>query len=75
MGLNGVICENPAYWCRMHEVWLSETDVARKKCKARLTYDMLSTRRCNCLERKIENPFIPKRSDYNGQRRKEKCER
>lgn len=58
MGLNGVICENPAFWCRLHEVWLSEDDVARKKCNARTTYDMLSTRRCNCLEVRKENPFL-----------------
>ena len=58
MGLNGVVCKNPAYWCRMHEVWLSEEDVARKKCLARLTYDMIATRKCNCIERKHRNPFL-----------------
>lgn len=58
MGLNGVVCKDPAYWCRMHEVWLSEEDVARKKCLARLTYDMIATRKCNCIERKHRNPFL-----------------
>ncbi len=58
MGLDGIICVNPAFWCRMHEVWLSEEDVAKKKCRARLTYDMMATRKCNCLERKTKNPFL-----------------
>lgn len=58
MGLNGEICDNPAYWCRLHEVWLSEEDVANKKCLSRLTPDMIATRRCNCLEHKEKNPFI-----------------
>lgn len=58
MGLNGVACENPAYWCRLHEVWLSEADVEEKKCLSRITFDMIGTRKCNCLERKSENPFI-----------------
>lgn len=59
MGLNGVVCENPAYWCRLHEVWLSEDDVASKKCLSRATYDMIGTRRCNNIEKR-ENPFIRK---------------
>ena len=58
MGLNGVICKAPAYWCRLHEVWLSEEDVVRRKCRSRLTANMMETRRCNCLERKSNNPFL-----------------
>lgn len=58
MGLDGKICNAPAYWCRMHEVWLSVEDVQRKKCLAKLTYNMLATYKCNCLERKHRNPFI-----------------
>lgn len=58
MGLDGQNCKNPVYWCRLHEVWLSESDVAQKKCLARLTYDMIATRKCNCLERKQSNPFL-----------------
>lgn len=61
MGLNGEVCKAPAYWCRWHEVWLSESDVALKKCLAKPTYDMLSTRKCNCIERKGDNPFIKRR--------------
>ena len=49
MGLYNKTCENPEYWCRLHEVWLSSEDVARKHCTAKLTYDMIETRRCNCL--------------------------
>lgn len=60
MGLNGLACSNPAYWCRMHEVWLSEEDVAKKRCYARLTADMFGYRRCNCLERREKNPFLEK---------------
>ena len=52
MGLDGVICKDPVYWCRLHEVWLSEADVERKKCFAKPTYDMIGTRRCNCIERR-----------------------
>ena len=58
MGLNGAICKDPVYWCRLHEVWLSEEDVAQKKCLSRLTANMMETRRCNCLVRKNNNPFL-----------------
>ena len=61
MGFDGVICENPAYWCRLHQVWLSEDDVAKKKCLARMTPDMVGYRKCNCIERKESNPFLIKR--------------
>jgi hypothetical protein len=52
MGLDGIVCKDPVYWCRLHEVWLSEEDVKRKHCKDKLTYNMIATYRCNCLERK-----------------------
>jgi hypothetical protein len=58
MGLDGVVCVDPVYWCRLHEVWLSSEDVNRKKCFAKQTYDMISTYRCNCLEEKSDNPFL-----------------
>lgn len=64
MGLNGVVCENPAYWCRLHEVWLSEEDVEKKKCLSRMTYDMLGYRKCNNIEKR-DNPFI-----FDGKNRK-----
>ena len=58
MGLNGTVCKDPVYWCRLHEIWLSENDVTQKKCLSRLRYNMLETYRCHCLERKQTNPFI-----------------
>lgn len=56
MGLDNKICINPAYWCRLHEVWLSENDVIRKQCKNKLSSDMIGTYRCHCLkEKRLEN--------------------
>ena len=52
MGLNNKICKNPKYWCRLHQVWLSEKDVERKHCKSKQTIDMLDTRLCTNLVRK-----------------------
>ena len=52
MGLNNRIWKSPKYWCRLHEVWLSEEDVKRKKCKEKPTFDMRSTYKCRCLEKK-----------------------
>lgn len=46
MGLFDTTCEDPVYWCRLHEVWMSEEDVVRKGCKAKHTLDMIATRRC-----------------------------
>ena len=52
MGLDGVPCKDPKYWCRLHEVWLSEEDAQRKRCFAKPTFDMIGTVRCGNLERK-----------------------
>lgn len=52
MGLDNKICKNPTYWCRLHQVWLSEEDVKRKGCKNKPTFDMLGVYRCRCLERR-----------------------
>lgn len=52
MGLNNVICKEPAYWCRLHQVWLSEEDVEQKRCLKRLTYDMIAERPCNNIVKK-----------------------
>lgn len=43
MGLNNRICRNPEYWCKLHQVWLSENDVAKKQCKHKPTFDMMGT--------------------------------
>ena len=29
MGLNNNICKDPKYWCRLHEIWLSENDIQK----------------------------------------------
>lgn len=50
MGLDNKICKSPKYWCRLHEVWLSEKDVSEKHCMEKPTYDLISTYRCTCLE-------------------------
>ena len=49
MGLNNKPCYNPKYWCRLHQVWLSESDVKSKHCKEKPTMDMIETKRCGNL--------------------------
>lgn len=53
MGLDNQICRKPEYWCRLHQVWLSERDLQRKKCREKQDFDMLGTHRCGCFERKL----------------------
>lgn len=31
MGLDNKICKNPIYWCRLHQIWLSEDDAKKKQ--------------------------------------------
>lgn len=50
MGLNNKICQNPAYWCRLHEIYLSEKDVKQRRCKNLCSVDMIDTYRCMDLE-------------------------
>lgn len=52
MGLNNKICKNPTYWCRLHQVWLSEEDVGRKRCKNKPAFDMIGVHKCGNLERR-----------------------
>lgn len=52
MGLDNKICKNPTYWCRLHQVWLAEEDVKRKKCKCKDDFDLIGTHRCGNLEYK-----------------------
>lgn len=52
MGLDNKVCTEPKYWCRLHQVWLSEKDIKKKHCLCKMTADMMSTYRCNCLEEK-----------------------
>ena len=52
MGLDNEPCLFPQYWCKLHEVWLSDDDVARKRCKNKMSFDCIDTHQCNNL---IEN--------------------
>lgn len=52
IGLHNAICSDSVYWCRLHEVWMSEEDVVRKGCKDRRTLDMIATRRCGNIEKR-----------------------
>lgn len=60
MGLENKICENPKYWCRKHQVWMSEEDVEKKGCKCKLSADMMSTKRCGNLEEKDYDAWLKK---------------
>lgn len=51
IGLHGKHCENPAYWCRLHEIYLSPDDVKKKRCRSRPTFDMIGTIVCGNLEK------------------------
>ncbi len=59
MGLGNKLCINPKYWCRSHQVWLSENDVKKKECFHKPTIDMISYEKCRCLEK----------ADYYSERR------
>lgn len=50
IGLNGKLCRNPKYWCRLHEIYLSEQDIIKKHCKNKYTFDMISQYECGNLE-------------------------
>lgn len=60
MGIENKPCKNPKYWCRLHEVWLSEEDVIKKQCKCRPTTDMIAVRKCNNLEEKDYGLWVSK---------------
>ena len=49
MGLNNTICTEKDYFCKSHRVFLSENDVSNKGCLCKLTFDMISTKRCAWL--------------------------
>lgn len=51
MGLGNKLCINPKYWCRSHQIWLSENDVKKKECFHKPTIDMISYEKCRCLEK------------------------
>lgn len=49
IGLDNKICENPTHYCKIHLIYLSDSDVERKKCLCKPTYDMISTAKCKAL--------------------------
>lgn len=49
MGLNNTLCKNPKFWCPIHQVYLSESDVQSKGCRSKKTFDMMSTYVCPSL--------------------------
>lgn len=51
MGLNNTICESKDYYCKAHRVYLSKEDVKKKKCMCKPTFDMISERPCQWLEK------------------------
>ena len=53
MGLNNKVCTAPVYWCPVHEVWLSESDVINKGCFNKPTFDMLDTYKCPRLQKRF----------------------
>ena len=55
IGLYGKKIENPAYYCRSHNIYLTEEDVKLKKCLCKTTSDMISTRHCKWLEKMDEH--------------------
>ena len=59
MGLDNKTCQDPVYWCRNHQVWLSEEDAARK-CKKCLSYDMMNIKQCDNLEKKSYKLWLQK---------------
>lgn len=65
MGIENRICKNLKYWCRLHQVWLSEEDAVNRKCFCRPTYNLMFERKCNCIEIKEYNPFLYKEGYAN----------
>ena len=49
MGLNNKPCKNPVYWCRLHQVYLSESDAEKQHCKNKQDFDMRGTHKCTNL--------------------------
>ena len=57
MGINNKPCKDPKYWCRIHEFWLSEDDVQKKGCRAKMSADMMERRLCTSLEERDYKEF------------------
>ena len=64
MGLDNKICTSSKYWCRLHQVWLSEADTMKHQCFCKPTYGLRSMRQCSCIETKKYNPFLKYKKDF-----------
>lgn len=60
MGLNNKICIEPKYWCRIHQVWLSENDVQKRQCRQQISHDMMSIYICTNLEERNFSEWLEK---------------
>ena len=58
MGLDNKNCRYPKYWCRLHQVWLSEEDVIKKQCRHKPSLDLHHYNICSDLEE--NNPRLEK---------------
>jgi hypothetical protein len=56
IGLFNKECENPAYYCRCHNVFLSAEDAEFKQCLHKPTKDLVGITRC---------PYISTLDEYN----------
>lgn len=60
MGLDNKICIEPKYWCRNHQVWLSENDVQRRQCRQQMSHDMIGVSKCTNLEERDFDEWLRK---------------
>lgn len=72
MGLYGIPCESPKYWCALHQVWLSEEDAKKKHCRQRPTMDMISTYQCGNLKERNYDEFVRKINNNGGKNNEQK---
>lgn len=55
MGLNNKKCMWKDYYCTLHRVYLTETDVRDKKCLKKPDFDMIGFHKCGHLHKINEN--------------------
>ena len=63
IGLNNKPCADPKYYCRSHQVFLSDDDIVTKKCMCKPTFDMLTTHPCKWLMTMDEYRLTHEKSD------------
>lgn len=49
IGLNNIECLNPQFYCKSHNVYLSQADAEKKGCFKKLSADMMEERLCKSL--------------------------